>query len=163
MNRELLLLVDALAREKNVPKDIVFTALESALAWATKKRFAQDIDARVSMDRETGDYDACRRWRVVREEGHEEPPRQIAITDAAERDPPRALGDVIEEPLEPVEFGRIGAQAAKQVILQKIRDAEREQILNDFLDRQDNLLTGTVKRIERGNVIVESGRIEGML
>jgi N utilization substance protein A len=88
----------------------------------------------------------------VPDEEHEEPAHQIAITDALERDPPLALGDVVEEPLEPVEFGRIGAQAAKQVILQKIRDAEREQILNDFLERQDNLLTGTVKRIERGNV-----------
>ena len=163
MNRELLLLVDALAREKNVPKDIVFTALESALASATKKRFAQDIDARVSIDRETGDYESFRRWTVVPDEEHEEPAHQIAITDAAERDPPLKLGDVVEEPLEPVEFGRIGAQAAKQVILQKIRDAEREQILNDFLERDDNLLTGTVKRIERGNVIVESGRIEGMI
>ncbi len=163
MNRELLLLVDALAREKNVPKDIVFTALESALASATKKRFADEIDARVSIDRETGDYETFRRWTVVPDEDHEEPAHQLAITDAAERTPPLALGDVIEEPLEPVPFGRIGAQAAKQVILQKIRDAEREQILNDFLDREDNLLTGTVKRIERGNVIVESGRIEGVI
>src|SRR5207249_11441943 len=163
MNRELLLLVDALAREKNVPKDIVFTALESALASATKKRFSQDIDARVEIDRETGDYESFRRWTVVPDEEHEEPAHQIAITDAAERDPALELGDIVEEPLEPVEFGRIGAQAAKQVILQKIRDAEREQILNDFLERQDNLLTGTVKRIERGNVIVESGRIEGMI
>jgi len=97
------------------------------------------------------------------DEDHEEPAHQLAITDAAERDPNLKLGDVIEEPLEPVEFGRIGAQAAKQVILQKIRDAEREQILNDFLERQDNLLTGTVKRIERGSVIVESGRIEGII
>src|SRR5438128_2179159 len=163
MNRELLLLVDALAREKNVPKDIVFTALESALASATKKRFNEEIDARVSIDRETGDYETFRRWTVVPDEEHEEPAHQLAITDAAERDPKLKLGDVIEEPLEPVEFGRIGAQAAKQVILQKIRDAEREQILNDFLDREDNLLTGTVKRIERGNVIVESGRIEGVI
>ena len=163
MNRELLLLVDALAREKNVPKEIVFTALESALASATKKRFPNEIDARVSIDRETGDYESFRRWTVVPDEEHEEPAHQLAITDAAERDPELKLGDVIEEPLEPVEFGRIGAQAAKQVILQKIRDAEREQILNDFLEREDNLLTGTVKRIERGNVIVESGRIEGMI
>ena len=163
MNRELLLLVDALAREKNVPKDIVFPALESALASATKKKYADNIDARVSIDRETGDYESFRRWTVVPDEEHEEPAHQIAITDAAERDPPLSSGDVIEEPLEPVEFGRIGAQAAKQVILQKIRDAEREQILNDFLEREDNLLTGTVKRIERGNVIVESGRIEGMI
>jgi len=163
MNRELLLLVDALAREKNVPKDIVFMALESALASATKKRFTQDIDARVSIDRETGDYESFRRWTVVPDEEHEEPAHQIAITDAAERDPELEIGDVVEEPLEPVDFGRIGAQAAKQVIVQKIRDAEREQILNDFLERKDNLLTGTVKRIERGNVIIESGRIEGMI
>ena len=163
MNRELLLLVDALAREKNVAKEIVFTALESALASATKKRFAEEIDARVSIDRETGDYESFRRWTVVPDEEHEEPAYQIAITDAGERGNELKLGDVIEEPLEPVEFGRIGAQAAKQVILQKIRDAEREQILNDFLERQDNLLTGTVKRIERGNVIVESGRIEGVI
>jgi len=163
MNRELLLLVDALAREKNVAKEIVFTALESALASATKKRFTDEVDARVSIDRETGDYDSFRRWTVVPDEEHEEPAYQIAITDAAARDPALALGDVVEEPLEPVEFGRIGAQAAKQVILQKIRDAEREQILNDFLEREDNLLTGTAKRIERGNVIVESGRIEGVI
>src|SRR5881227_688334 len=147
MNRELLLLVDALSREKNVPKE----------------KYADNIDARVSIDRETGDYESFRRWTVVPDEDHEEPAHQIAITDAAERDPALELGDVVEAPLEPVEFGRIGAQAAKQVILQKIRDAEREQILNDFLERQDNLLTGTVKRIERGSVIVESGRIEGMI
>ena len=163
MNRELLLLVDALAREKNVPKEIVFQALEAALASATKKKYADNIDARVSIDRETGDYESFRRWTVVPDEEHEEPAHQIAITDAGARDPALELGDVVEEPLEPVEFGRIGAQAAKQVILQKIRDAEREQILNDFLERQDNLLTGTVKRIERGSAIVESGRIEGMI
>src|SRR5262249_4341852 len=163
MNRELLLLVDALSREKNVPKEIVFSALEAALASATKKKYADNIDARVSIDRETGDYESFRRWTVVPDEEHEEPPHQIAIADAAARAPELKLGDVVEGPLEPVEFGRIGAQAAKQVILQKIRDAEREQILNDFLERQDNLLTGTVKRIERGNVIVESGRIEGVL
>ncbi len=163
-NREILLLVDALAREKNVGKEIVFSALESALASATKKRFPnEEIDARVAIDRETGAYDSFRRWTVVPDEEHEEPSHQLAITDAIERDPSLKLGDVIEEPLEPIEFGRIGAQAAKQVILQKIRDAEREQILNDFLERQDNLLTGTVKRIERGNVIVESGRIEGVI
>src|SRR6478735_7678960 len=163
MNRELLLLVDALAREKNVPKEIVFTALESALASATKKRFREDIDARVSIDRETGDYESFRRWTIVPDEEHEEPAHQIAITDAAERDTALALGDVVEEPLEPVEFGRIGAQAAKQVILQKIRDAEREQILSDFLERDDNLLSGTVKRMERGSAIIESGRVEALL
>src|SRR5512134_4153562 len=164
MNRELLLLVDALAREKNVPKDIVFTALESALASATKKRFPnEEIDARVSIDRETGDYDSFRRWTVVPDEEHEEPAHQIAITDAVAENPEAQLGDVIEEPLEAETFGRIGAQAAKQVILQKIRDAEREQILNDFLERGESLVTGTVKRAERGNLIVESGRVEALL
>src|SRR6266704_6823707 len=163
MNRELLLLVDALAREKNVPKEIVFTALESALASATKKRFSQDIDARVSIDRETGDYESFRRWTIVPDEEHEEPAHQIAITDAAERDPELELGDVVEEPLEPVDFGRIGAQAAKQVILQKIRDAEREQLLNDFLARGEKLINGAIKRIERGNAILEVGRVEAVL
>jgi len=161
--KEVLLLVDALTREKNVPKETVFTALEMALASATKKRFADDVDVRVAIDRETGDYDAFRRWTVVPDEEHEEPSRQIAITDAPEHGENLQLGDIVEEPLEPATFGRIGAQAAKQVILQKIRDAEREQILNDFLAREDNLLTGTVKRIERGNAIVESGRIEGVI
>src|SRR5436305_7553783 len=163
MNRELRLLVDALAREKNMPKEIVFQALEAALASATKKKYADNIDARVSIDRETGDYKSFRRWTVVPEEEQGDPARQIAITGAKAMDPPLEMGEVVESPLEPVEFGRIGAQAAKQVILQKIRDAEREQILNDFLEREDNLLTGTVKRIERGNAIVESGRIEGVI
>src|SRR6478736_7220062 len=163
MSRDLLLLVDALAREKNVAKDTVFLALEMALASATKKRFKDEVDVRVEIDRETGEYSAFRRWTVVPDEEHEEPAHQIAITDAVAENPEAVLGDVIEEPLEAETFGRIGAQAAKQVILQKIRDAEREQILNDFLERGESLVSGTVKRIERGNVIIESGRIEGVL
>src|SRR5574340_476486 len=163
MSRELLLLVDALAREKNVSKDIVFTALESALASATKKRINEEADVRVAVDRNTGDFESFRRWLVVPDEAVEDDAVQIGLTDAQQKVPDVQVEEYIEEPLEPIEFGRIGAQAAKQVILQKIRDAEREQILNDFLDRQDNLLTGTAKRIERGNVIVESGRIEGMI
>src|SRR3954464_7812773 len=110
MNRELLLLVDALSREKNGPKEIVFTELEAALASATKKKYADNIDARVAIDRETGDYETFRRWTVVPDEEHEEPAHQTPITDAAQRAPALALGDVVEEPLEPVEFGRIGAQ-----------------------------------------------------
>src|SRR6266851_4334294 len=163
MSRDLLLLVDALSREKNVAKDTVFLALEMALASATKKRFKDEVDVRVEIDRETGEYHAFRRWTVVADEEHEEPAHQIAITDAVAENPEAALGDVIEEPLEPETFGRIGAQAAKQVILQKIRDAEREQILNDFLERGESLVTGTVKRAERGNLIVESGRVEALL
>jgi N utilization substance protein A len=163
MSRDILLLVDALAREKNVAKDTVFLALEMALASATKKRFRDEVDVRVEIDRETGDYSAFRRWTVVPDEEHEEPAHQIAITDAVAENPEATLGDVIEEPLEAETFGRIGAQAAKQVILQKIRDAEREQILNDFLERGESLVTGTVKRAERGNLIVESGRVEALL
>jgi len=154
---------DALAREKNVDKDVVFAALESALASATKKKYSDDIDVRVAIDRATGDFESFRRWQVVEDEALEFPERQILLAEAQQRDANLKLEDFIEEPLEPVEFGRIGAQAAKQVILQRIRDAEREQILNDFLSRGDELMTGTIKRMERGNAIVESGRLEALL
>lgn len=163
MSRELLLLVDALSREKNVAKDIVFTALEMALASATKKRIHDDADVRVEIDRETGDFEAYRRWLVMPDELVENDEAQIGIIDAREQIPDVALDDYIEETLEPVDFGRIGAQAAKQVIMQKIRDAEREQVLNEFLERKEHLVTGTVKRMERGNAIVEAGRIEAVL
>jgi transcription termination/antitermination protein NusA len=163
MSRELLMLVDALAREKNVEKDIVFAALELALASATKKRFKEDVDVRVEIDRETGEYKSFRRWQIVVDDEHELPAQQIALTDAIEQKLDKEVGDYVEEPLEPVEFGRIGAQTAKQVILQKIRDAEREQILNDFLQREEFIVTGAIKRMERGNAIIESGRIEAAL
>ena len=163
MSREILLLVEALAREKNVAREVVFIALEMALAQATKKRFADEVEVRVEVDRVSGDFLSFRQWTVVEDLEHEFPSKQIALTDAQLRDPPLVLEDLVEEPLEPIEFGRIGAQAAKQVILQKIRDAEREQILNDFLERDELLVTGTIKRIERGDVIVESGRIEAKI
>ncbi|GJL76069.1 MAG TPA: transcription termination factor NusA [Nitrosomonas sp.] len=163
MSREILLLVDALAREKSVEKEIVFTALEMALSSATKKRFHEDVDTRVSIDRESGDYESFRKWLVVEDDVVEEPSRQISLSEARKINPDLQLEDYYEQPLEPIEFGRIGAQAAKQVIFQKIRDAEREQTLSDFLERGDYLVTGTIKRLERGNAIVESGRIEAEL
>ena len=163
MSREVLLLADALAREKNVDKDIVFAALELALASATKKRFEEDVDVRVSVDRSSGEYDSFRRWQVVPDEELEFPSRQISLIEAQAKVPDIQLDDFVEESLEPLEFGRIGAQAAKQVILQKIRDAEREQILSDFLMRKEHLVTGTIKRMERGNAIIESGRLEALL
>ena len=141
----------------------MFEALEQALASATKKRFKEEADVRVSIDRDTGDYESFRRWQVVPEADLESEGYQILLIDAQDKHPDIEIGDYIEEPLENIEFGRIGAQAAKQVILQKIRDAEREQILNDFLDRKEHLVNGVVKRIDRGNAIVESGRIEGFL
>ena len=163
MSREILMLVDALAREKNVNRDVVFGALEMALASATKKRFQDDADVRVAIDRDTGDYESFRRWQVVPDDQLENPPAQIPLSEAVKVHADIQPEEFIEEPLEPIEFGRIGAQAAKQVILQKIRDAEREQILNDFLERNEKLVTGTIKRLERGNAIIESGRIEALL
>ena len=164
MSREILLLVDALAREKNVNRDVVFGALELALASATKKRFTEDVDVRVAIDRDTGSYEAFRRWKVVLDDAPDYIQAQmLSVEEAQDRKPDAKLDDVIEEPIENVPFGRIGAQTAKQVILQRIRDAEREQILNDFLSRGDELVTGTVKRMERGSAIVESGRLEAQL
>ncbi len=161
--RELLLMVDALAREKNVARDVVFGALESALASATKKRYKDEVDVRVAIDRESGEYETFRRWLVVPDGELEDHDLQIILSEANKQIPDIQVGDFIEEELEPVEFGRIGAQAAKQVILQKIRDAERDQIINDFLARGDSLLSGTIKRIDREGAVVESGRIEARL
>jgi N utilization substance protein A len=163
MSREILMLVDALAREKNVNRDVVFGALEMALASATKKRFQEEADVRVAIDRDTGDYESFRRWQVVPDDQIENPPAQIPLSEAVKLHADIQPEEFIEEQLEPIEFGRIGAQAAKQVILQKIRDAEREQILSDFLERNEKLVTGTIKRLERGNAIIESGRIEALL
>ena len=165
MSREILMLVDALAREKNVDRDIVFLALEMALASATKKKYSEDMEVRVEVDRETGEFKGFRRWLIVPEEEFENYQQQMLLKEITEDHPDLTLGlgDYYEEPLEAVDFGRIGAQAAKQVILQKIRDAEREQILNDFLDRKEFLVTGTIKRMERGSAIVESGRLEAYL
>jgi N utilization substance protein A len=163
MSREVLLLVDALAREKGVARDTVFAALESALASATKKRFKEESDVRVTIDRETGDSESFRRWLVVPDGELEDHDVQIILTEAQKQIPDVQVGEYIEEELEPIEFGRIGAQAAKQVILQKIRDAEREQIINDFLSRGDSLLSGTIKRIDREGAVIEAGKIEARL
>jgi len=164
MSREVLLLVDALAREKNVDKEIVFGALESALASATKKRFADiEADVRVSIDRHTGEYSSYRCWQVMDDETFETPDLHIKLVEAQKTYPDIQLDEFVEEPLESIDFGRIGAQAAKQVIFQKIRDAEREQILADFMERSEHLVSGTIKRIERGNALVEFGKIEALL
>ena len=163
MSREILLLVDVLAREKNVTRDIVFGALELALASATKKRVHDDANVRVSVDRETGDFETFRRWEVVADADFLDEEQQVPLSEAQTQDPDVEVGDCLEEALEPIDFGRIGAQAAKQVILQKIRDAEREQILSDFLARKEHLVSGTIKRMERGNAIVETGKMEALL
>ncbi|MBK9160198.1 MAG: transcription termination/antitermination protein NusA [Nitrosomonadales bacterium] len=163
MSRDILLLVDALSREKNVDKEVVFEALESALASATKKRFPDEADVRVAIDRESGEFDSFRRWEVMDDETFETPDLHIKLEEAQKRKADIQLGEFIEEPLESIDFGRIGAQAAKQVIFQKIRDAEREQVLSDFMDRKEHLVSGAVKRLERGNAIIEFGKIEALL
>lgn len=163
MSREILVLVEGLAREKNVPRETVFEALESALASATKKRFKEEADVRVQIDRETGDYQAFRRWQVVPDGEMEDHDLQVILSEARKLKPGIELEEFLETELEPAELGRIGAQAAKQVILQRIRDAEREQIIDDFLQRDEPILSGTVKRVDREGAIIESGRIEARL
>ena len=153
MNREMLMLIDAISREKNVEPRVVLAAVESALASATKKLLGGEVDVRVSIDPDTGAYETFRRWKVVPDEaGLQNPDAEELYSDAVEDHPGIQVGDYIEKPIESVPIGRIGAMAAKQVILQKIRDAEREMLLNDFLSRGDRIFVGTVKRSEERRV-----------
>lgn len=164
MNRELLMLVEAISREKNVERDVVFGAVEAALAQAAKKLYEGEVDLRVVIDRDTGEYETFRRWHVVPDEaGLQLPDQEILLFEAKEQIPDIELDEYIEEQVESVPIGRIGAMAAKQVILQKIRDAEREMLLNDFMSRGEKIFTGTVKRMDKGDILVESGRVEGRL
>jgi len=171
MNREMLMLVEAISREKNVERDVVFGAVEAALAQATKKLLqsdkvnpVEDADIRVSIDRDTGEYETFRRWLVVDDAaGLQNPDAEELLMDAVERVADIQVDDYIEESIPSVPIGRIGAMAAKQVILQKIRDAEREMLLNDFMARGEKIFVGTVKRMDKGDIIVESGRVEGRL
>ena len=164
MNREMLMLVDAISREKSVERDVVFGAVEAALASASKKMYGSEADIRVVVDRDSGEYETFRRWHVVpNEAGLQNGDAEILLFEAQEQISDIEVDDHIEEPVESVPIGRIGAQAAKQVILQKIRDAEREQLLNDFMSRGERVFVGTVKRLDKGDIIVESGRVEGRL
>ncbi len=162
---EILMVVDAVSREKGVEREIIFKALEAALATATRKRHKEDIDVRVDIHRETGEYDTFRRWEVLDDESEsfEFPTRQLLLSYARQKNPDIQIGEYIEEPIEPVAFGRIAAQAAKQVIVQKVREAEREQIVNQYKERKGSLVTGVVKRMERGEVIVDLGSAEALL
>ena len=164
MTKEILLVVDSVSHEKGVSKDVIFGAIESALATATKRRYEEGAEFRVAIDRETGEYDTFRVWTVVDMEAEEEPnpAAQVAPDDSRAED--LALGDTIEHPVESVEFGRIGAQTAKQVIVQKVREAERAQVVEEYLPRLGELVGGTVKRVGRDNVIVDLGNnAEGLL
>jgi len=158
MSKEILLVVDAVSNEKGVAKTVIFEALEAALASATAKRHNDEIEARVSIDRETGEYETFRRWEVLEDDAEmESDDHQILHKDALTHNPEIETGGYIEEPMDNVEFGRIAAQTAKQVIVQRVREAEREQVVDAYKDREGELINGIVKRIERGNVYLDLG------
>ena len=168
MNKELLLVVDGLSREKNVEKQIVFSALESAISSATKKKLNDhEIDIEVAIDRNSGSFTTSRRWLVVEdsfkdsEEFNEK--SQILLSDAKKINSEINVDEFISENIEAPNFGRIGAMAAKQVIVQKIREAERNQILKDFLDRNESILYGSIRKIDRFGAIIETGKLESFL
>lgn len=164
MSKELLLVVEAVSNEKGVDKNIIFEAMEAALAMATRKRHGIDMDVRVEIDRKTGAYDTYRRWTVVATpEDVENAEAQLALEDARKEDAELAVGDSIEEPMASIEFGRIAAQTAKQVIIQKVREAEREKTLSYFRNMVGKLMTGTVKRVTRDFIIVDLGGAEGFM
>ncbi|MCK8515924.1 transcription termination factor NusA [Methylonatrum kenyense] len=160
MSKEILLVVEAMSNEKGVDKDVIVEAIEAALASATKKRYPEEIDVRVAVDRQTGEYSTFRRWEVVEDEALDEvefPGHVMALSEARGRQSDVQVGDFIEEPMESIAFGRIAAQTAKQVIVQKVREAERAKVLDAYRDRVGELITGIVKKVERGNVIVDLG------
>jgi len=158
MNKEILLVVDAVSNEKGVDKNVIFEALEAALASATRKKHGGEIDARVSINRQTGEYETFRRWLVQPDDAVlESPDREIRLMDAVDVKPEIQVGEYIEEPIESVAFGRIAAQTAKQVIVQKVREAERAQVVEAYQGRVGELVTGLVKRVERGNVYIDLG------
>jgi N utilization substance protein A len=158
MSKEILLVVDAVSNEKGVSKDVIFEALEAALASAARKFSDEEWNVRVSIDRKTGDYETFRRWEVLDDETEmEEPMAQMSLTDARAINPDIEVGGFIEEPMENAEFGRIAAQTAKQVIVQRVREAERAQVVEAYRDRTNQLVSGIVKRVERGNVYIDLG------
>ena len=163
-NNDILLMADIVSREKGLEKEVIFEAIEAALAMATRKRYLEDIDARVTIDRETGEYEAFRVWSILEEEEEMEfPEKQFTLEEAKNKDPDAEYGGSVEEPLEAVEFGRIAAQAAKQVIMQKVREAEREQVVVEYESRQGEMVAGVVKHIERNDVFVDIGGAEACL
>jgi N utilization substance protein A len=157
INKEILLVVDAVSNEKDVSKEIIFQAVESALEMATKKKYREDIAVRVAIDRATGNYDTFRQWTVVADEDFDDHDYQMSLHEAKKRTPPLQVGDVVEEPLESVEFGRIAAQTAKQVIVQKVREAERVKVVEAYQQRMGELITGVVKKVTREYVILDLG------
>jgi N utilization substance protein A len=158
MSKEILLVVDAVSNEKGVSKDVIFCALEAALASAARKLSDEERDVRVAIDRSTGEYETFRRWEVIGDDEEMEfEDAQMFLQDALKIDPKIEIGGFIEEPMENAEFGRIAAQTAKQVIVQRVREAERAQVVEEYQNRAGQLVNGIVKRVERGNVYLDLG------
>lgn len=157
MSKEVLLVVESVSNEKGVPTSVIFEALELALATATKKRFEDEVDLRVEINRHTGAYETFRRWTVVEEDDLDDPAIETWPSKVAQTHPGAQVGDVVEEKIESIEFGRIAAQTAKQVIVQKVREAERAQVVDAYRERLGEIISGTVKKVTRDNVIVDLG------
>ena len=159
MNKEILMVVDAVSNEKGVDKEIIFEALEAALAAATRKKHGEEWDVRVAINRKTGDYDTFRRWKVFADDSTEleTPDRELRLEDALDIDKDAEPGGFVEQPMESVAFGRIAAMQAKQVMVQKVREAERAQVVDMFQDRVNTLVSGVVKRVDRNGVFVDLG------
>ncbi|MBE0404894.1 Transcription termination protein NusA [Halomonas citrativorans] len=158
MSKEILMVVDAISNEKGVPRDVIFEAVEAALASASRKRFEnEEANVRVRIDRRTGEYDTFRYWTVVEDDEFETPDYEIKETIAEQRDPPLKLGDVVEKQIENAMFGRIAAQTAKQVIVQKVREAERAEVVRQYADREGELVAGIVKKTTRDGLIIDLG------
>ncbi|NOX77211.1 MAG: transcription termination/antitermination protein NusA [Gammaproteobacteria bacterium] len=165
-SKEILMVVDAVSNEKGIDTETIFQAIESALATASKKLSGTEIDARVVIDRVTGEYDTFRRWEIFEDdsEDFEDPDTQIKLTYALKKNPDVQAGEFIEEPMESAPFGRIAAQAAKQVIVQKIREAERAQVVESYQSRIGELVMGVVKRLDKGSIILDlGGNVEAMV
>ena len=166
MNKEILMVADAVSNEKGIDKDVIFEAIEAALASATRRRHSDDIDVRVSIDRSNGEYETFRRWMVFADDSDEleEPNRELRLQDAVDVNPDAEPGEYVEEPMGSVEFGRIAAQAAKQVIVQKVREAERKQVFEEYEGRVGELVSGIVKRVDRNGAFIDlGGNAEGFL
>src|SRR5678816_2118713 len=166
MNKEILMVVDAVSNEKGVDKEIIFEALEAALASATRKKYGEDYDVRVAINRKTGDYDTFRRWKVFADDSTELefPEKELRLLDAVDLSKDAEPGGFVESPLESVAFGRIAAQTAKQVIVQKVREAERAQVVDQYQARVGQLVSGIVKRVDRNGIFVDlGGNAEGFI
>lgn len=165
MSKEILLVAEAVSNEKQVPKEKIFEALEIAISTATKKKNQGDIEVRVAIDRTTGDFDTFRQWLVIADDQEQENPYAEMTISAAQIDEPDIqIGDFVEEQIESIKFDRITTQTAKQVIFQKVREAEREQMIAEYEDRVGELVTGTVKKVNRDNILIDLGNnAEGII